>query len=128
MLLHVTRPSVWINAAKIPRRKPNGFLVESHGRGNGGALGGKKHRVGESRTHQVDEQSTAIPTLECWPANTGQQRKEPYEMPHGGEPAGDYVPAKNSQCWCEEQFHPHRYYGANRTGKVPNPAIDFIPH
>jgi len=58
----------WIGVPKISRRKHDGFLVENLGRGNGGALGGKTYRLCESPTNQVDQQGTAIPTLECWPA------------------------------------------------------------
>src|SRR5580700_4722690 len=58
----------WIRMAKIPRCKHDGFLMENLGRWNEGALGGEKHGLCESCTHQVDLQSTVIPTLERWPA------------------------------------------------------------
>src|SRR2546425_12967980 len=58
----------WIRMAKIPRCKHDGFLMENLGRWDEGAIGGEKHGLCESRTHQVDLQSTVIPTLERWPA------------------------------------------------------------
>src|SRR6266481_1795817 len=57
-----------IRVAKISRCEHHGLIVEDLGRGNEGALGGKKYSLCESCTHQVHHQGTAIPTLECWPA------------------------------------------------------------
>ena len=57
-----------IRVGKQSRRKNDGLLMEYFGRGNGGAFGGKKYSLCESRTHQVDLELTAIPTLECWSA------------------------------------------------------------
>src|SRR6266550_3459361 len=57
-----------IRVAKISRCKHDGLLIEDFRRGNGRALGGEKYRFCESGTHQVDQQGTAIPILECRPA------------------------------------------------------------
>src|SRR4029077_17841097 len=57
-----------IHVAKVTGRKHDGFLVESLGRGNGGALGGEKYSFSESRSHQVRQEGTAVPSLECGPA------------------------------------------------------------
>jgi len=57
-----------IHVAKVAGRKHDGFFVESLGRGNGGALGGEKYSFSESRRHQVGQEGTAVPSLECGPA------------------------------------------------------------
>src|ERR1700675_2837433 len=60
-----------IHVAKVAGRKHDGLLVESLGRGNGGALGGEKCSFSESRRHQVGQEGTAVPSLECGPATIG---------------------------------------------------------
>src|SRR5580704_18651517 len=56
-----------IHVAKVAGREHDGFLVESLGRGNGGALGGEKYSLSESRRHQVGQEGTAVPSLEYRP-------------------------------------------------------------
>ena len=57
-----------IHVAKVSGRKHDSFLVESLGRGNGGTLGGEKYSFSESRRHQVGQEGTTVPSLECGPA------------------------------------------------------------
>ena len=65
---HVNLRVSRIPVAKVSRRKHHSFLVESLGRRNRGALGGEIYSLGESCRHQVGQQGTTIPTLECRPA------------------------------------------------------------
>ena len=51
---HVGSRVSWIHAAKVSRREHYGFLVESPGGRNDGALGGGKCSLGESCAHQTD--------------------------------------------------------------------------
>src|SRR5260370_2739458 len=57
-----------VHVAKISGRGYDSFLVESFGRGNGGARGGGEYGVRESRRHQLGQEGRAVPTLESRPA------------------------------------------------------------
>src|SRR4029077_17678261 len=58
-----------VDVTKVAGRKHDGFLVDGLIRGNGGALGWEKYSFSESRRHQVGQEGTTVPSLECRPAN-----------------------------------------------------------
>src|SRR5580698_4840339 len=58
----------WIGVAEVSWCKHDSFLIENFGRRNNGTLRGEKYRLCESCANQVNQQGTAIPTLECQPA------------------------------------------------------------
>src|SRR5260370_20162441 len=57
-----------VHVAKISGREYDSFLVESFGRGNGGAPGGGEYGVGESPGPQIGQEGRAEPTTASPPA------------------------------------------------------------